>query len=280
MLASKGIFAKFLYARGLDFETVVSLRAVLAIPGFILIAMLRGGLARMRGASWSDLRGAAFAGLVCYYFGAGVNFYALTLIDASVERALLFTYPALVVIATWFISGNRPGPGIALAVIATYVGTALTIGAFNRDLLQQNLAGAMLVLVCSATIAYYFIVSGRLTRTMGSAAFTLVAMTVAGTALAVHYQIRHGWQNLMLDTASFAWMIALAVFATVLPLYLVAEGVRLVGAQRAAISSTVGPPATAVMAILLLGETVSASQLAGIALIVGSILALEMRRSD
>ena len=104
-------------------------------------------------------------------------------------------------------------------------------------------------------------------------------VTVAGTALAVHYQVRQGWQNLNLDTVSFAWMIALAVFATVLPLYLVAEGVRLVGAQRASIASTVGPPATAAMAILLLGETVSAGQLAGIALIVGSILALELRRS-
>lgn len=279
MLASKGIFAKVLYARGLDFETVVALRALLAIPGFILIAMLRGGLGQLSASSWSDCRRAAIAGLVCYYVGAGMNFYALTLIDASVERALLFSYPALVVVAGWIISGNRPAPVIAIAVVTTYIGTALAVGAFNRELLQQNLIGALWVLACSATIAYYFIVSGRLTRSMGSGPFTVVAMTAAGTALAVHYQVREGWQYLNLDAASWTLMIALVVFATVLPLYLVAEGVRLIGAQRAAIISTVGPPATALMAILLLGEAIGAGQLVGIALVVGGILSLEMRQS-
>lgn len=279
MLASKGIFAKFLYAQGMDFETVVALRALLAIPGFLIIAAIFGGLGRLRESSWPDRAQAALAGLVCYYFGAAVNFYALTLIDASVERALLFSYPALVVIAGWFMSGRRPGRVIVVAVLATYVGSALAVGAFNKDLLQQNLTGGLLVLVCSATIAFYFILSGKLTRSMGSAAFTVVAMSAAGLALAVHYHFRQGWQNLALDADNWLLMIALVVFATVLPLYFVAEGVRLIGAQRAAIASTVGPPATALMAVMLLNETLRIGQLAGIAMIVGGILLLELRQA-
>lgn len=279
MLASKGVFAKSLYARGVDFETVVAARSLLAIPGFFLIAMLRGGLAPLRAIQGPDLLRAAFAGIVCYYFGAAVNFYALTLIDASVERALLFTYPTLVVIVTWIISGTRPTAVLATAVIATYIGIGLTVGIHSRDLLQQNLVGGLLVLVSSATIAYYFFVSARLTRSMGSAGFTVVAMTAAGLALTIHYQIRHGWQNLTLDPTSAMLLLTLVAVATVLPLYLVAEGVRQVGAQRAAIASTVGPPAAAVMAILLLGESLGAGQFIGIALIVGGILLLELRRS-
>ena len=279
MLASKGIFAKFLYAQGLDFETVVAVRALLAIPGFLILAAVLGGLGSLRESTWSDRGQAALAGLVCYYFGAAVNFYALTLIDASVERALLFSYPALVVMAGWFMSGRPPGPVVLVAVLATYVGIALTVGAFNRELLQQNLTGGLLVLICSATISFYFIISGKLTRSMGSASFTVVAMTAAGLALAVHYQFRQGWQHLALDTDNWILMIALVVFATVLPLYLVAEGVRLIGAQRAAIASTVGPPATAMMAVILLNETIRIGQLAGIALIVGGIILLELRQS-
>ena len=37
---------------------------------------------------------AVVAGITCYYVGAMVDFWALTLIDASIERVLLFSYPA------------------------------------------------------------------------------------------------------------------------------------------------------------------------------------------
>ena len=278
LIASKGIFAKLLYERGVQFETVVALRAVLAIPGFLLIASIGDGLRRARSASPRDWALAAFAGAVCYYGGASLNFYALTLIDATVERALLFTYPALVVLAGWAMSGVRPRPVMAFAVVMTYTGTALTVGAFDPALLKQNLFGALLVLVCSATIAYYFIVSATLTRRMGSSAFTVIAMATAGVVLAVHYQLRLGWQHLDLDTVDWLLMIGLVVFATVLPLYLTAEGVRRIGAQRGAIASTVGPPATATMAFFILGEVISAGQLAGMALIVCGILLLELRQ--
>ena len=277
LLASKGIFAKLLYARGVDFETVLSARAVLAIPGFLLIARLSGGLAQVRAASRRDWIMAAVAGTICYSVGSGLDFYALTLIDATVERTLLYTYPALVVLAGWFISGNRPGRVVFAAVVTTYLGTALTVGAFDPELLKQNLFGALLVLACSASIAYYFIVSAKLTRTMGSSAFTVAAMTAAGLTLAVYYQLRHGWQHLALDGESWLLMIGLVIFATVLPLYLMAEGVRRVGAQRAAVASTIGPPGTGIMAFALLGEAMSLSQLLGMALILGGILLLEMR---
>ena len=277
LLASKGIFAKALYARGLEFETVVALRSVLAIPGFLLIAALLGGLGPLRDCSRRDLTLAALAGLVCYYLGAGVNFYALTLIDASVERALLFSYPALVVIAGWLLHGSRPSAAVVVAVIATYLGIVLVVELFSPDLTRQTLIGAAWVLVCSATIAFYFMISASLTRRMGSARFTVVAMTAAGTGLAAHYQAAIGWQSLALDQSSWLLMMALVALATVLPLYLVAEGVRRVGAQRGAVASTVGPPATAIMAIVLLGESLSVGQLIGMLLIIGGILLLELR---
>ena len=115
LLGSKGVLAKLLYARGLDYQTVVSLRAVLAIPGFVLIAAWLGGVSSMRSLAARDVAAAIFAGVLCYYFGAGVNFYALTLIDASVERALLYSYPALVVVAVWILSRQRPKADLLLA---------------------------------------------------------------------------------------------------------------------------------------------------------------------
>ncbi len=244
----------------------------------MLIALLHRGAPGTRPASARDYLGAMFAGLACYYAGASLNFHALTLIDASVERALLFSYPAIVVMAAWAISGARPSPNTALAVGATWLGIALVVGLTQYEQLVRNLEGSIYVLICSATIALYFMLSERLTRTLGSGRFTVVAMTTAGFALAVHYQVRHGWAGFGMSDTAWSLMGALVVFSTVLPLYLIAEGLRRVGAQRGAVVSTVGPPATALSAAIILGERLSIAQLAGMLLIILGILRLEWRR--
>ncbi len=285
MLASKGIFAKLLYARGLHFDTVVATRALIAIPGFALMAWWRAGPQPLARVPWRDLTRAALAGFVCYTVGASLNFFALTRIDASVERALLYTYPAMVVLTAWALGRERPGPIMSLSVVGTFVGVLLVVGAWGGGAGTQDLLGVVCVLLCAATIVYYYLASGPLTRSMGSAQFTVVAMTAAGVALGIHYQIKHGWQHVVLDAQSARLMLWIVILATVLPLVAVAEGLRRIGPQRAAIASTSGPPASgsirysAIMAAVWLNETVRWWQWLGIALIAGSIALLEIRRA-
>ena len=80
-----------------------------------------------------------------------------------------------------------------------------------------------------------------------------------------------------MDRSVLMTMLGLVIFATILPLFLVAEGVQRMGAARGGLVSTIGPPATAVMAFFLLGETLTVAQLAGTLLIIASVSALEFR---
>ena len=70
----------------------------------------------------------------------------------------------------------------------------------------------------------------------------------------------------------------LAIACMFLPGLLQAEGVRRVGAQRAAIGSTVGPPTTIALAAIFLGERLNPWQLLGSGLIVASVLWLSLGR--
>ncbi len=277
MLSSKGIFAKLLFAQGVDFETVVAVRSVLAIPGFLLLAALSGQRHRLSEARPAHYLLAIAAGLACYYLGAMANFYALTRIDASIERALLYTYPAVVTLAIWLRHPTREMGRILLALTLTMGGILLTVGMLNQDLPPQDLVGVGWVLFCSLTIAFYFIVAARLSLTLGSANFTCVAMGAAGLAFATHYELSQGWQSLRLNDEAWALMITLVVFATVTPLVLVAAGLRRIGAQRAAITSTVAPASAVLLATSVLGESIDGSQLLGIGLIVIGILIIELR---
>ena len=122
LLASKGLFAKSLYAQGLNHNDVAAIRSVLAVPGFLIVALALHGrsksLARVQtyghsqdqrySTQLADVLGAMFAGVLCYYFGALANFYALSLIQANVERALLFSYPAMVIVFHALWTRERP----------------------------------------------------------------------------------------------------------------------------------------------------------------------------
>ena len=281
LLAAKGLFAKTLYDMGLSFHDVAAIRSVLAVPGFALLAWLYRSKPRAERDSTSqrsDLLLALFAGFLCYYLGALANFYALTIIDASVERPLLFAYPIFVVIITTVITRQPPSARVLLALLLTTLGVVLVTGALNARLSASQWSGMAWILFCSMSIGIYTLISGELTQRLGSGLFTLTAMTAAAVGMAVHYQIAAGWENVALSVPTWGTLAALVVFSTVLPLFLMAEGVRRIGASKASLISTLGPPATAILAQELTDEILSPAQWLGIALVLIGVMALEVRR--
>jgi len=276
LLAVKGIFTKLIYARGMDYASLVVIRSVLALPLFWAWALRHGAAEAIRRAPARAIGTAAFAGALCYGLGALLNFYALSLIDASLERALLFTYPAIVVLAGALALRQLPSLRVSGALLMTWLGVSLAVGVFDREVLAANATGAAAVLFCAGTIATYFLISERYTRLVGSLAFTVFAMTCASLVLAAWYVARYGSWPVVPDPGTWWLIVLLVIFSTVAPLLMLAEGVRRIGAERAAIVSTVGPPFTILVAWLAIDERLTVGQLLGTALIIAGILVVEI----
>ncbi|HPF25409.1 MAG TPA: DMT family transporter [Steroidobacteraceae bacterium] len=280
LFAVKGLFAKWLYTRGVSFEAVVTIRALLALPAFWLFGLRRVGDARrLLAAPRRALAAAVIAGFLCYYVGALVNFYALTLIDASIERVLLFSYPAMVVLIIAVRARQWPSAQVLAAVTITYTGIFLAVGGLEKDVFSANLLGAGLVLVSALSYAIYFLIGARYTHVLGSARFTLVAMTTAGCALGLHFWL-FGTPAEMRDYGAPVWLalLVMSIVCMFFPALMQAEGVKRVGAQRGSVASTVGPPTTILLAAVLLHERLTVLQLVGTALIIAGILVVELRR--
>ncbi len=274
LFASKGLFAKALYQRGVSFELLVTTRALLAMPLFGWIA-LRGADSRRGPAEPRAVLAAVVAGIVCYYVGALVDFWALTLIDASVERVLLFSYPAMVVLIDSVRRRKPPGTRMSIAMVVTYVGIFLVMGGLDLREVTQNLFGALLVLVAALTTAIYFLIGERYTRELGSARFAAIGMSSAAVMLAIHFALFQSLDEFrMLTTPGWVLLGILALACMFIPGLLQAEGVRRVGASAGAIASTIGPPTTIVLAAVLLGERMTFWQVLGSGLIVGSVFVL------
>jgi drug/metabolite transporter (DMT)-like permease len=280
LFASKGLFSKALYQRGVSFELLVTVRAVLAMPLFAWFAFRANrpepGVEAKRIPARAIVA-AVIAGITCYYVGAMVDFWALTLIDASVERVLLFSYPAIVVLFHAFMRRRAPEPRLLLALGLTYVGIFFAMGGIDLHEFTQNLFGASLVLIAALTTAIYFLIGERYTHDLGSTRFAAIGMSASAVALVVHFALFRSFGELVLLDAH-DWMLlgVLAIACMFIPGLLQAEGMRRVGAQRAAIGSTVGPPTTIVLAALFLGERLNIWQVLGSAMIVISILGVSL----
>ena len=282
LFASKGLFSKALYARGVGFELLVTVRALLAMPLFIWFAIRsRDRAAAGTPIPWKACAGAAVAGITCYYVGAMVDFWALELIDASIERVLLFSYPALVVLIGSFMRRRAPERRVVLAMAVTYVGIFFAMGGVDLAELRTNLFGASLVLLAALTTAIYFLIGERFVHVLGSTRFAAIGMSSSAIVLALHFAVFRSFDEVRaLDAHAWLLLAILGIACMFLPGLMQAEGVRRVGAQRAAIGSTVGPPTTIVLAALFLGERLNGWQLAGSAMIVASVLVLSVGKAD
>lgn len=277
LFATKGLFSKALYQHGVGFELLVTVRALLAMPLFAWLALRpRAALADGTPAApprMAAVCAAAFAGIICYYLGALLDFWALTLIDASIERVLLFSYPALVVLISSIQKRRAPDKLMVLALLVTYVGIFLAMGGVDFAELRQNLFGAMLVLCAALTTAIYFLIGERYTQELGATRFAAIAMSASAVVLAIHFALFRSVSELA-PLAAHDWLLLgiLAIACMFLPGLMQAEGVRRVGAQRAALGSTIGPPATIVLAAIFLGERLNGWQILGSVMIMLSVL--------
>ncbi len=276
LLSTKGIFAKYIYALGLDFERLSTFRAILAVPGFFLISFFRGEIKLTEDIDRKSAVIAGAVGLLCYYLGSLVNFYALTILDAGLERVLLFTYPALVVIIGSITGLTKATIPILICILITFAGILLVVGGGTEEMLYENINGAGWVGLCALTIAIYLLIADKLIPTMGSGMFTLIAMSAAAFGSVIHIVFRMNISDLIISQEIWILLSLMVIFATVIPLAMIADGIRQIGAQRAAIASTVGPPATAVIAVLMLGERLLPLQIFGIVMVVLAILYMEL----
>jgi drug/metabolite transporter (DMT)-like permease len=159
------------------------------------------------------------------------------------------------------------GPRKIWALVITYAGIALAfhgeLGNYGSDVPR----GAAWVFGCALTYGLYLIGAGRMVPKLGSQRFTSLALLAAAGATLAH-ALLSGAQILGLPPPVYGIGLVMALLATVLPAFLLARGIALIGSGPAAIISTVGPVSTILLAYFFLQEPLSATELTGTALVI------------
>lgn len=272
MFATKAIFVKLAYQYDVSSISLLALRMGFALPFFLFIGWWQRrsnqsqiALGRL------EIGGIILFGIIGYYLASYLDFLGLQYLSAGMERLILFVYPTLVLLLGWIILGRKINKTQWIATLTTYIGMAIAFSTADLSLGSNFLLGAVLVFGSALTFSGYVIYSGEMAPKIGSVRFTSLAMLAAATAVLLHALLSDA-TILGLANMVYLYGFAIAIIATVIPAYLVTEGIRRIGANDAAILGAIGPVATIILEYFVLEETLDAAQWLGAALIIGGVI--------
>jgi drug/metabolite transporter (DMT)-like permease len=273
--SAKAILVKLAYLDHADAVTLLALRMVFAAPVFIGVALwLRRQHAEPLTAH--DRLLVIGLGLVGYYLSSYLDFLGLQYISAGLERLILFLYPTItVLLAAWLY--KRPiGRKVIAAMALCYAGIALV---FLHDVGTKEgsaVLGAALVFASTLSYSIYLVGAGHAIARIGAMRFTAYASLVASAACVLQFLVTRPLVSLELPLHVYELSIAMAIFSTVLPVFLLSFAIRRIGSGNASLIGSIGPVSTVYMAYVFLGEHVSLLQIAGSALVLSGVLVISL----
>lgn len=265
-----GIFGKLAAEAGANTSTTLLVRFVLAGAVFALVLRLTG--------RWRALgRRVVLTGLGLGAFGYSLQsalfFAAIERLDVSMVALILYTYPAFVTVAAIVLGRVQPSlrAGVALTVASGGLALVLLAGGAGGF----EVVGALLALAASLTYTTYILVSDTVIDEVDPFALAFLVLTGASASFAVA-GLATGSLDLALSGEAWLWLVLIALISTVVAVSAFFAGLRRVGPSEAAILSTFEPPVTVVLAFLILGERLTAPQLAGGALVLVAVVLLQL----
>lgn len=275
----KAIFVKLAYAWPVSAITLLALRMLFSLPVFVWVGWHVGKTAPAL--SRRDILLLCFLGLCGYYGSSLLDFMGLQYISAALERLILFTYPMLVVLIARIVFKRQLRGRELASILLSYAGISFAF-AHDLNLAQESDAvwlGAGLVFASSLAFAAYLSGSGAMIARLGSARFTALCMLVSTLGTLVHFAISQPFAALViLPWQVYALTLAMAVFSTVLPVFMQSAAIRRIGASRAVLIGAIGPMFTIFFGWWWLNESISIHQITGAALVLAGMLLVSLKR--
>ena len=250
-------------------STGVVYRALFGLPLLGLVAWLEhrryGGLP-MRTVGLALVAGAFFAGDLLSWH------HAIEAVGAGLATVLGNLSVILVGVVAWLAFGERPSRNTFLALPVVLVGVALISGAIGGRAFGANpVLGVALGILTAICYAGYLLVIRRGSRDLRRPAGPVALATASAVAVSALAGTVMGDFDPTPDPASLAWLALLGLTSQSLGYLLISLSLTRLPAVLTSIILLAQPVMTVALSIVLLGETPSAAQLLGVALVIGGI---------
>ncbi|WP_290453199.1 DMT family transporter [uncultured Muribaculum sp.] len=259
------LFALPLYADGMDADSVLFFRYMMAIP-------VMGLLLRMRGHSFSLASGrlAELAVLgVVMALSSLLLFLSYNYMDSGVASTLLFVYPVMVALIMAFRYGERLPPVTVVCIAVTLVGIMM----LNRTAAGAGLSatGIWMVMLSSAAYAVYIVAINRPRfRDIPTLKVIFYVLLFGVSVFAVRILFDG---TLTLPSQWYMWgcLLALALLPTAVSFFCTTLSIQYIGPTPTAILGALEPVVAIFVAVAVFGDILTPRQVAGMVLILSAV---------
>ena len=269
-LSTKSIWAKLIYLDSLSPLNVLVCRAVLSLP-FFLIPMIRF--------DWNSVNKSkvfkySFLGAILYVSSSITDFIGLLYISASLERAVLFTFPIYVFLLSSDLS--RITFSKVVLIVSTVRGLAIMFNPTVDNHLTDTLIGISLVLLSAIFWALFIIYSKRAVSNISSTIFTSTYMCITTVLLLLGFIIdsKNFTTFSTLQTHTMIYLVFLAIFCSIIPSYLMSFGLKRINASLAAVISAMGPIVTLALDVVILNHNLALNEIIGAIIVTACVTCL------
>ncbi len=257
-------------------STLLFLRMGLSLPFFLAIAWwLRNQQPRLERRDWLGVAGLGFLG---YYLASFLDFIGLQWIGAGVGRLILYLFPTIVVMMSFFFLKTVPTRRELVALVLSYAGIALVLS--NQLHTENRLFALGAAFCCASALCYvgYLVAGSQVVKRVGSMRFTAYSTVVATIPAVIQFVLLEPAGALNLPPNVWTYAIILATVCTVVPLFLQAEALKRIGASHFALIGAVGPVSVAITSALGLDEPFTMLQAIGGALVIFGVLLVSLKK--
>ncbi len=269
---SLAVLIKAAVLAGVNAETALALRFTIAPPIWWAVILTRRSPLRI---PWRPAFLAAAIGMLLYAPNAFIYYQGTARVPGAIAAMVVALVPVMVAVLSRLLLQERLGTLGRVALVLVVIGGVLLAGGSRG---RVDPFGVLLLLVAVGLYSLYIVVSVRATRVLSPLVATACVTTGAGV-LSLLWSGLSGRLDLGFAPAGWAAVAGLILLPTLLGMFAFLAGAEVVGAARAAIVTALEPLAGVLLAVLFLGDRLSALQFTGGGLLIlAALLVQEERR--
>ena len=246
---------------------------------FLISGIIGVGLALMMGQTWrltrAQWRATFIFGLCQNALYLGLNFVAMTRVEASLAAIIASTMPLMVAFFGWILFREKLRPLAVIGLVAGVVGVGLIMGSRISGGTDIGYVSLCFIAALALTVATLSVrgasTGGNVMMIVGLQMFVGSALLAVSALLFETWSVH--WSPRLIGAFAYTTLIP-GVLATWIWFWLVGR----IGAVKAATFHFLNPFFGVAIAAAFLGEHLGSTDINGVMIIAGGILAVQLSR--
>ena len=267
LFGSAGLFVKLAYIGGIDSISLLTLQYIIAVP--LMFTLMYVFNKKSLKITKEQILRLAVLGIVGNTFMTVFYYISFNYLPIQMVAILLYTYPIMVFIYSFFLKKETLGYKKIFAVFLAFFGCVLTLDILSVQT-KYSLIGVTFALICAMFYAFMNIYSEERLQGLEPLAINAYSTLFSLISLIIYkfpIFIFRGYitKRLLLYTT------ILAIFCEVIPLTLLYAAIKHIGSLKVSIIGNLEIPTAMIVSFFILHEQIASMQIIGTILVVCAI---------